>query len=61
MYNKLGDNTKALSDYNKAIELSPTMAILYYNRGLIYREIGESEKAQSDFDKAGILDPKYKQ
>jgi tetratricopeptide (TPR) repeat protein len=33
-YDFMGDKARALADYNKAIEMAPTFAGIYYNRGV---------------------------
>ena len=35
------DFDEAISDYTEAIELDPTFAIAYYNRGQIHYRLGE--------------------
>jgi tetratricopeptide (TPR) repeat protein len=55
----LGEYDKALSDYNKAIELLPRYAKAYNNRGYIYRKKGEYDHAIADYSKAIEIDPKY--
>ncbi|MCK5486751.1 MAG: tetratricopeptide repeat protein, partial [Desulfobacterales bacterium] len=47
-----GQYDKAISDYNKAIEINPKDAEAYYNRGYAYGEKGEYDKAISDYTKA---------
>ncbi|WP_194778300.1 toxin-antitoxin system YwqK family antitoxin [Pararhodonellum marinum] len=45
--------------YDKAIELNPTVAQVYLNRGTAYSNGFEFEKAIMDFDKAIVLNPNY--
>jgi tetratricopeptide (TPR) repeat protein len=55
-----GQFDKAISDYNKAIEINPRDAIPYYNRGLAYgKGKGQFDKAISDYNKAIEINPKY--
>ena len=49
------DYNKALSDYNKAIELDPKNANYYDDRGNIFYILGEEEKAFADYDKVDEL------
>ena len=49
----------ALADYNKAIELDPDDAIVYNNRGLLYKAQKKEDLALADFNKAIELNPKY--
>jgi tetratricopeptide (TPR) repeat protein len=46
---------KAISDYNRAIELNLKNAVAFYERGLAFREWGNEGQAQRDFDKAKQL------
>lgn len=47
----------ALSDYNKAIDLSPSFAEAYFKRGNIKNLLGDYEGAISDYNKAIDLNP----
>ena len=58
-YAKLGQHTKAISDYTKAIELNQKYAAAYSSRGAAYSDLGEHTKAISEFNKAIELNPKY--
>jgi tetratricopeptide (TPR) repeat protein len=53
------DWNRALSCYNKAIELDKRMAAAYFQRGLLYETAGEGEKAQNDYREAIRLDRRY--
>ena len=57
IYEKLGDNKKAVSDYNKAIELHPNDPEFYFERGRCYQALNDNEKALADFNKALQLNP----
>jgi len=50
---------KAIEDYTKSIELSPTNADAYYGRGRAYYYKMDQEKATADFNKAIELDPAF--
>jgi tetratricopeptide (TPR) repeat protein len=54
-----GHYDKAISDFNKAIEITPRVAYIYGDRGLTYVMKGQSDKAISDFNKAIDLNPRY--
>jgi tetratricopeptide (TPR) repeat protein len=52
-----GDYKKAIEYYDKAIEMSPSYAKAYNNRGIVYSAIGNKEQAKNDWLKAIELDP----
>lgn len=52
---------KALSDFNRAIELDPNYDQTYYNRGVVKAHLGDKEGAMKDFNKAIELKPDYAQ
>ena len=52
---KSKDYTKAVSDYNMALQLNPQLAEAYYNRGLVYIFSGEQQAGLADLSKAGEL------
>ena len=52
-----GDYDSAISDYNKAIELSPKFAVAYNHRGYAYVHKRDKGHAIADFRKALSLDP----
>jgi tetratricopeptide (TPR) repeat protein len=54
-----GDFKKAVSDYNKAIDVNPEFVVAYLNRGFTYSKMGEYEKAISDYNKAIEINPRY--
>ncbi|MBM2837536.1 MAG: repeat-containing protein YrrB [Deltaproteobacteria bacterium] len=58
-YSELGDNIRAIVDYDRAIELNPKYANAYGNRGLAYSNLGDKIRAIADYNKAIELDPKY--
>jgi len=58
-YYDQGDYTKALSDFNKAIELDPSLAYAYLYRGFIYHDQGDYTKALADYGKAIELDSSF--
>lgn len=52
----LGDNRGALQDFNKAIELRPTIGSAYISRGLLkYNFFNDQDGACADWSKAGEL------
>jgi len=65
-YNERVINNKILSDYGKIIQLDKKIAIVYYNRGLLYSKqenenkiISDYDEAISDFTQAIKLDPNF--
>jgi len=52
-----GDYDKAISDFNKAIELDPTYADAYFNRGYAYLKQRKWQKAVENFDQVLRLNP----
>jgi len=59
VYQYLEQYDKAISDYNKAIELNPNYAKAYNNRGVAYDDLKQYDKAISDYTKALELNPNY--
>jgi tetratricopeptide (TPR) repeat protein len=57
-YGLKGDIDRAISDYNKAIELNPNYAPAYNSRGRAYTSKGDYTRAVADVTKAGELTPK---
>jgi tetratricopeptide (TPR) repeat protein len=56
-YERLGRLEDALADYEHAIALAPTDALVYYNRGVTYERLGRFEDALADYARAIALDP----
>jgi tetratricopeptide (TPR) repeat protein len=54
-YSKIGECQKALSDFDKAIEINSNNAAAYYNRGITKWKIGDLNSACYDWSKAGEL------
>ena len=48
---------EAVARYTRAINLDPTLAQAYSNRGSTYLNLGEPEKAIADLDEALTLNP----
>ena len=57
-YGLKGDIDRAISDYNKAIELNANYAPAYNSRGRAYTSKGDYTRAVADVTKAGELTPK---
>lgn len=58
-YEKNGDHSQAIADFDKAIQLQPDNAMTYYNRGVANGGKGENELAISDYDKAIQRNPDF--
>lgn len=54
-----GDVEGAFADLQEAIQLSPTRATAYYNRGFLHNTLGNFEAAIEDFNRALELLPDY--
>ena len=54
----LKDFRGAITEYNKAFEISPKFAFVYYNRGLAKAELTDYRGAIADYSKAIELDYK---
>ena len=52
-----GDHTRAVDAYSKAIELDPTCAPAYTDRGDAYLDLGVALRALDDYNRAIELDP----
>ncbi|MFB3883825.1 MAG: tetratricopeptide repeat protein [Thermodesulfobacteriota bacterium] len=50
---------RAISDFNKALEIEPNSRAVYNNRGVAYRSKDRYEEAISDFNKAIEISPTY--
>jgi tetratricopeptide (TPR) repeat protein len=51
------DYSGAIADLDKAIEIDPNDAVVYYNRGITKNELKDYSGAKEDFDKALAIDP----
>ena len=56
-YHNLEQNTKALQDYTKVVELNPLDGASYAERAYIYQELNQFTKSLQDYTKAIALDP----
>jgi tetratricopeptide (TPR) repeat protein len=52
------DYATAITNYSKAIEMSPFEINNYYNRGIALYKSGKEKEAEEDFDKVIIMDPR---
>ena len=58
-YDDKGDHDRALSDYNRSIEVNPNNASAYFNRALTYARKADYDRAIDDYNRAIALNPKY--
>jgi tetratricopeptide (TPR) repeat protein len=58
---RVRDYKRALSCYDKAIELDPEYAQAWCNKGVVYAALKDEKKALYCYDKALKIDPKYSQ
>jgi len=58
-YNKKGLYDRAITDFDKTIELIPRFANAYNSRGIAYNKKGLYDRAITDFDKGIKLNPKH--
>jgi serine/threonine protein kinase/regulator of sirC expression with transglutaminase-like and TPR domain len=56
-YHNLQQYEAALVEYNRAIDLDPTIALVYNNRGATHRALKEYRAALADYSRAIELDP----
>lgn len=52
------DYPTAITNYSKAIEMSPFESNSYYNRGIALFKSGKEIEAEGDLDKVIVMDPK---
>jgi hypothetical protein len=58
LYTK-GEMEKAIGSYNRALEIDPNFALVYYNRGMAYYDERKLREAFADFSKSIELDPEF--
>ena len=57
-YSENGSYDKAISDYNKAIEINPKLARAFYDRGVAHYRKGAHHLAIADYARAIEMNPK---
>ena len=57
MYTKIGEIEKAIQDFSSAINVRPSMAGLYIDRGVLLLQKGLIDESITDFDKSLELFP----
>jgi len=58
-YKELGEHQKAISSYEKAIQIEPNYAQAHNNLGVVFNQLGEHQKAISCYEKAIQIDPSH--
>jgi len=58
-YKKVDDYENAIQDYDRAIQLDPSYASAYNDRGRAYYNLGKYAEADADKAKACSLDKQY--
>ncbi len=58
-YGRGGEFSRALADFNQAIQLNPKFYQAYANRALIYRNMGKLPEAIADYNAALQINPNY--
>ncbi len=58
---KQGKAKEAIELYDKAVQLNPTVAKVYHNRGVIKANLLKYEEAIADYNIALEIDPEYKE
>ncbi len=54
-----GQYDLAISDYTKALDINPRLALAFYSRAIAYGKKGQFDQAISDYTKALEIDPRY--
>jgi len=57
-YAALGNQERAIEDYERALKINPQYAVVYSNRGSLYFKLGNYKQAIEDYDKAIEINPK---
>ena len=56
-YYELGDNQRAIADFNEALRINPNDALAYYDRGIVRVRLGEFQGAIADYSEALRINP----
>ena len=51
--------SRAIADYDRAIQLNPAFADAYNNRGAAFRGKGDLDRAIADYQAALRIDPRF--
>ena len=58
-YGRAGKSSRALEDFNRAIQLNSRYYQAFANRALIYRRMGQNNQAAKDYNTALGINPQY--
>ncbi len=58
-YGRAGEFSRALEDFNRAIQLNPQFYQAYANRALVYRNMGKPVEAANDYNRSLQINPNY--
>lgn len=58
-YDDMGQDEKALADYNESTRRDPNYAVVYYNLGLFYQRRGKSDEALKNYGEILKRNPSY--
>ncbi len=56
-YQGKSEFSRAIADYNAALRLDPTIALVYVNRAFAYKDTGDYDRAIADADRSIELNP----
>jgi tetratricopeptide (TPR) repeat protein len=59
VYMETGDNTAAIRELNKAVELEPDNVAAHFRLATIYRSMGKKDEARAEFAKSNSLNKKH--
>jgi tetratricopeptide (TPR) repeat protein len=58
-YSDMGNDDRAIEDFDQALRMVPGLAPAFLNRGNAYAHMGDTARALKDYDQAIRLDPNY--
>ena len=58
-YMDLGDDARAIKNFDEALRIDPKNVDAYSNRGAVFANLGETARTIQDYDAALRLDPDY--
>jgi tetratricopeptide (TPR) repeat protein len=58
VFQRMGNNDRAIADWGMAIRIDPTYAAAYYRRGYLYQNMGQIARAKEDYNSSLALPAK---